>query len=278
MDTVSRQVDDPTATWSYSELWNKFPIPARPDSEELVIEGESIKNCGKLGADIELMILGSTIEYRSLANKLSITPHVVDFSKQNFDILSSYSQEVFDHEQFIESDWLQIEYKNKFDFILGHRPFNVVRHDQIDTLFTKMYEALLPGGTFFCRGNVLFADSYIDIEAIREKWAFVSNRPYPLFSYLEVALYIQCSDDMGYLDYPKAQAIVDTWFQEEKITEQDYKQVRPLISLPAGTKFRSSVKKEELENCITKVGFASVEWLFTSHEFTKNMPILKLTK
>lgn len=278
MDNTSRELDNPTATWSYSEIWKQFPIPARPDTEELSLEEAAMKECGKSPSDIKLMILGSTIEYRSLAKKLGISPVVVDFSKQNFDILSSYAEETFENENFVESDWLEVEYTNQFDFICGHRPFNVVRHDQVEILFTKMYSALQPGGTFFCRGNVLFVDSEIDLEATREKYAFASDRPYPLFSYLEVALYMHCSDYMGYVDYPKAQGIIDDWFHTGKITEQDYKKVRPLISMPAGTKFRSGVKKEELEREVKKAGFQNIEWLFTSHEFTQNMPILKLVK
>ena len=32
-----REIDETTASWSYAELWDKFPIPARPDGEELKI-------------------------------------------------------------------------------------------------------------------------------------------------------------------------------------------------------------------------------------------------
>ena len=29
-------------------------------------------------------------------------------------------------ENFLEVDWLDISFKNKFDIIVGHRPFNVI--------------------------------------------------------------------------------------------------------------------------------------------------------
>jgi SAM-dependent methyltransferase len=278
MDKTSREIDETTASWSYAELWDKYPIPARPDSEELAIEEKEIIASGKKPQDINLMILGSTIEYRSLCKKLGIVPYVADFAQENFEALTSYSAEKFEHEHFVEADWLQITYNNFFDYILGHRPFNVIRHDQIVTLFQKMYGSLKSDGVFFCRGNVKFPDHKDQLEAMVDKWAFAENRPYRLFSYLEVALYIHCADENGYLDYPKAREVIKGFYDKGKISEADYKDIQPLISMPAGTKFRSFVAKEELEKDIRAAGFQKIEWLFTSHEFTKNMPIIKLTK
>lgn len=34
----TREVDDLGAHWSYAELWDTYPIPSRPDSEELALE------------------------------------------------------------------------------------------------------------------------------------------------------------------------------------------------------------------------------------------------
>ena len=277
-NSTVREIDETTASWSYAELWDKFPIPARPDSEELSMEEKEIKSYGNNLRKINLMILGSTIEYRSLCKHLKILPYVVDFAKENFDSLTSYSKEKFGNEHFVEADWLQIDFVNYFDFILGHRPFNVIRHDQVSALFRKMYTSLKTGGTFFCRGNVKFLGDKDRLEAMVDKWAFAQNRPYRLFSYLEVALYIHCADERGYLDYPKARGVIKNFYRQGKIGEKDYKDIQPLISMPAGTKFRSYISKEELERYIKKAGFKKIEWLFTSHEFTKNMPIIKLTK
>ena len=273
-----REIDETTASWSYAELWDKYPIPARPDDEEIALEEKDITASGKAPQEICLMILGSTIEYRSLCKKLGVAPYVVDFAKENFDSLTSYATEAYEHEHFVEADWLAITYENLFDYILGHRPFNVIRHDQVLTLFKKMYAALKAGGVFFCRGNVKFPDHQDTLAELIDKWAFASNRPYRLFSYLEVALYIHCSDKQGYLDYPKARATIKAFHDQGKISDADYKDIQLLISMPAGTKFRGYVPQAELEKHIKAAGFQKIEWLLTSHEFTQNMPIIKLTK
>lgn len=278
MSDSNRQIDETAASWSYAELWDKYPIPARPDAEELAIEEQAIKGSKVRPEHLKLMVLGSTIEYRSLCKHLGINPYVVDFAKENFTALSAYSREKFEHEHFVEADWLKLNYENFFDFILGHRPFNVIRHDQVLSLLQKMYSALKPGGTFFCRGNVKFPGNGDSLEKIIKKWAFAKNRSYRLFSYVEVALYIHCADERGYLNYPKARDVITNFYKHGKINEQDYQDIMPLISMQAGTKFRSFIAKNVLENYLTQAGFKKAEWLFTSHEFTKNMPIIKLTK
>ena len=267
--------DTTSASWSYAELWDRFPIPARPDAEEIAMEETYMKTLPK---DPHVMILGSTIEYRSLCTRLGITPHVVDFSRSNYDSLTSYAKEKFGKELFVEADWLAIDSADKFDVILGHRPFNVIRHDQIGTLFRSMHRALKPGGIFFCRGNVRFPGDEDRLEELVLKWGSAKNRPYRLFSYLEVPLYIHCADSQGYLDYPKARETMQVFHDRGLVNDADYADLVPLISMPAGTKFRSFIAKEELETSIRAAGFEKIDWKFTSHEFTKNMPILVLTK
>ncbi|MFA5954254.1 MAG: class I SAM-dependent methyltransferase [Patescibacteria group bacterium] len=276
--TKNREIDETTASWSYAELWDKYPIPARPDDEELEIEKKEILASDKSPSEMNVMILGSTIEYRSLCKKIGTRPYVVDFAKENFDALTSYAEEKFEQEHFVEADWLEINYQNYFDFILGHRPFNVIRRDQVRLLFQKMYDSLKVGGVFFCRGNVLFPTNNSDLMEAVNKWGLVAERPYRLFSYLEVPLYIHCADKEGYLDYPKARMVIKQLHEQGKMSDEDYKDIQPLISMAAGTKFRSYVTKEEIQKNIEAAGFNKVEWLFTSHEFTRNMPIIKLTK
>ena len=141
-----------------------------------------------------------------------------------------------------------------------------------------MHHSLKPGGIFFCRGNVKFPGDPDRLESLIEKWGKVAERPFRLFSYIEVALYIHCADTDGYLDYPKARKTISDYHGKGLISDDDYRDILPLISMPAGTKFRSYIKNEELEKHIKEAGFKKIEWLFTSHEFTKNMPIIKLIK
>jgi len=266
------------AEWDYAELWDKFPLPAKPCPEELKIEEEEIRNRQKKGRGIELLILGTTNPYRSLAKKLGINPYVADFSKDNYDSLTAYSDEKFENEHFMLTDWLHIDDKNKYDVMLGHRCFNCIRPGLVKEFFIRMYNALKPGGVFFCRGNVLCPEDEDKLERLVDKWAFKKGRELPLFAYLEVELYFRCADKEGYVDYPKARKKVDVWFAEGRISKEDYKLAKMLVSLPAGTLFRGKVTKEEIESAIEAAGFKSAEWMRVSKDFGGSMPIIKLVK
>jgi len=278
MKKIKKQIDDLNASWSYAELWDKFPVPARPGKSELAIYEKAIRAKQKAVKNVSLLVLGSTIEYRSLAKKFNIIPDVADFSRENFESLTAYAKEKFKKERFIEIDWLKIKDVGKYDFILGHRPANVIRHDQVPILFKIMYQALKIGGTFFCRGNIWFSGDRDRLDAIIKKWGKTKNRPYPLFTYIEVALYFRCADKRGYLNYPKARAVVKIWRENGFVSEKDYRQISPLISMPAGTKFRGLIKKAEMTRSAQKAGFKKIQWLFTPEEFNRNMPIIKFTK
>ena len=270
-------MEESKAEWDYAKLWNKFPLPAKPCPEELEIEGKEIQRRQKEGRKLELLILGSTNNYRSLAKKNGIFPYVADFSKENYDSLTAYSKEKFENEQFLHIDWLHINEKDKFDVMLGHRCFNCIRPELVKEFFVRMYNALKPGGVFFCRGNVLFPNDEDKLEQLVDEWAF-KKREHPLFTYLEVELYFRCADKEGYVDYPKAREKVDGWFANGRISKEDYELAKLLVSLPEGTLFRGKITKEEIEKAIKDVGFRSVEWIIVSKDFGGNMPIIKLIK
>ncbi len=258
------------ASWDYAQIWDKFPVPARPCKKELEILEKEISD---FDGKPTILILGSTIEYRSLCKKLGIFPVVADFVKSNYDDLTKYSKEKYVGEELLETDWLKIKENNKFDFILGHRIFNVIKKEEITTMFNVMYNALKPNGVFFCRGNVFDLKFRDKLEDFLDKWSFV-KRDYPLFTYLEVALYMKCCDDEKYVDYPMCRKTVDGWFKDKRISQSDFEHVKLLVSMSDDARFRT-VEKEEL---IASVGFNSVEWLTTGDEFSQQMPILKLRK
>lgn len=263
-------------SWNYVDIWDKFPVPARPTRSELLLIENEMKKRNIKNPNLNVLILGSTIEYRSLCKKLNIIPTVVDFSKNNFITLSSYAKEKFNYEIFIEKDWLSINDQEKYDIILGHRVINVIKHTQLASLISAMYCALKNGGVFFCRGNVRLFKDRSNLEEIREKWAF-RNRTHPLFTYLEVELYFNCSDKNGYLDYKKARSISKKWFEKDQISEKDYSLMNLLLYFGNNARFNSTYKSI-IEPIINKQEFSKIDWIILDKEFANNMPLIKLIK
>jgi SAM-dependent methyltransferase len=271
----NKEQDEDSASWDYAQVWKLFPIPAKPCTKELEFLEKQMKN--KVNNSSNILILGTTNRYRSLANKLNIKSHVADFSRENFESLTEHSKEKFSNEEFTEIDWLEINDKNKFDFIVGHRAINVIGKPHIERLFTGMCKALKSGGVFFCRGNVKFSNHVDKLDIIRDKHTFKKDRKEKLFTYLEVELYIKCSDEDGYIDYPKCRELIRSWLDKRKITQEDYELIKPLISMSDDARFRT-VERKEIVDAFEKSGFSKIELLFTGDEFAKNMPIIKLTK
>ncbi len=272
---TKQQFNEEDASWDYAEVWSKFPVPARPSEEELAYLEKEIK---KLGKNISVLILGSTIEYRSLCKRLGVQPCVADFDRSIYTVLTNYSKEKFEKEKFLEIDWLDIDYKEKFDVIIGHRPFNVIGRNVLVKFFRRMRQALKSGGAFYCKGNVQFKNHKDKLDELISKWAFKPNRKYPLFSYLEVELYFHCADKDGYVDYPKARKIASAWVKENKISQSDYDLIKILISMSSEARFRGKISEKEIRNAVRDAGFKRAEWKVLDKEICANMPVIKLVK
>ncbi len=272
---ATQQFNEEDASWDYAEVWSKFPVPARPSEEELAYLESEIK---KLGKNTSVLILGSTIEYRSLCKRLGITPYVADFDKSIYNVLTNYSKEKFPKENFLEVDWLDISFKNKFDIIVGHRPFNVIGKKVLLRFFKRMRQAMKSGGAFYCKGNAQFKNHQDKLDKLISKWAFKPNRKYPLFSYIEVELYFHCADKDGYVDYPKARKIASEWIKEKMISQKDYDLIKILISMSSDARFRGKISVGEIKDVIKKAGFNNAEWKILDNDICANMPIIKLIK
>jgi len=272
---ISSFAPDEVASWDYAQIWDKFPVPARPSKEELAYLEKDIT--GKK-ENKNLLILGSTIEYRSLAKKLGITSYVADFEKSYYEILTKYTDEKFENEHFLETDWLDIDDVDKYDVIIGHRPINVIGQNMLNKFFKVMYCALKPGGVFYCKGNVKYMDDKDRLDELLEKWAFKKDREYPLFSYIEVELYFRCADKDGYVDYSKARKLVNEWFESKKISEKDHGLTKLLVSMSSEARFRGTIYEDEVKLALKDVGFSKEEWITLDKDICQNMPIIRLKK
>jgi SAM-dependent methyltransferase len=265
--------EDEIASWDYAKLWDKFPVPARPSKEELSYLKKELSRL----KEPKVLILGSTIEYRSLCKKLGIFPYVADFDKSHYDILTSYSKEKFPSEHFIKIDWLKLNESNKYDAILGHRAFNVIGKRVVRKFFENMYHALKPGGVFYCKGNIIYKKQKGSLLSLIKKYNSKRRNNYPLFSYIEVELYFHCADKNSYIDYPKARKLMSSLHKNGSIPNKEYELIKILISMSSEARFRGKIKESEIRNVTKNIGFKD-KWVTLDKEICSNMPIIKLAK
>lgn len=273
-EQIGKLAPDDIASWDYAQIWDKFPVPARPAKEELAFLEKEIKTI----PHESVLILGSTIEYRSLCKKLGIAPYIADFERSHYEILTSYAKEDFGNERFLEVDWLDLKDENKYEVIIGHRAINVIGKDVLERFFKRMHHALKPGGVFYCKGNVLYRDTQERFDERVDEWAFKKDREYPLFSYIEVDLYFHTADEDGYVIYPKARAVVEQLLKDKRCTQEDYKLIKLLVSMSEEARFRGLIHEQEIKDAIGAARYSKQEWIVKDKDICANMPIIKLRK
>lgn len=72
------------------EYWKYLPAPARPWPSEVAWFEKYVLDKKKKGKK-DVLILGSTVEFRSMLHKHKVNVHIVDFSKEYYNILSKQS-------------------------------------------------------------------------------------------------------------------------------------------------------------------------------------------
>lgn len=170
--------------------WKNLPAPARPWSSEVAWFEKCIidkKNKGEK----DVLILGSTVEFRSLCHKHKLRVHVVDFSRQFYNILSKQPMAYKGKEVFYEQNWLTMNLGKKFDLIFGDWVFGVLNPKDYDSFLKSVGKHLKPGGNFIVRQPVSLTKKPVDLkEVVRvhykkymDKYSFYESSAHHVYHY-----------------------------------------------------------------------------------------------
>ena len=140
-------------------LWQQFSPPSRPSSEELKIYKSIIAERFLDAFGLSVLILGSTCEFRQYFYDLGCHVTVVDNSKDYYEEISkeldnSIRLKIMTQEQTEFKFWHTIDFRNKFDIIIGDLAIGNVSPQDLDKFVEVMYKALKPNGIFI--GKNLF--------------------------------------------------------------------------------------------------------------------------
>jgi hypothetical protein len=170
------------ANWqpSKAEYWKNLPAPARPwPSEVAWFEKYVLDKKGE--GKIDVLILGATVEFRSMCHKHGMNVHVVDFSKKFFDILSEQHMDYYGPEIFYEQDWRSMELGKKFDLILGDLVANVLQPNDYPLFFPRVAAHLKPEGLFINRHWVRPDRAPINLEEVARRHYQLYADKYPFY-------------------------------------------------------------------------------------------------
>lgn len=122
--------------WDYADFWKNFREPARPNPSEIKILAPYIN------AQTNVLILGSTPEYRDLCAVKNAKVTVVDYDQATYQSLTKLMQQSAHQETFIYSDWLNADLAPEYDLILGDHVINLIVQDKLPQLFQNILKAL----------------------------------------------------------------------------------------------------------------------------------------
>lgn len=157
-------------------VWGNIFPPSRPSLSELACYKkyfEMVKNNAN-GDDINVLILGSTIEFRKLAYEESFDVYVVDYNKEYYDAVSKdLPEDLLKKEKLVICDWADMLYskdlkKNNFDIIIGDLAIGNIKPEKLDAMLNAISELLCSDGFFLGKNLYSFSKDNIREGTIRK--------------------------------------------------------------------------------------------------------------
>ena len=213
------QVDD------FAERWAKYwKAPGRPTPQEIDFLRDFISKKQQSG-NVDVLILGSTTEYRDLMFELGIKPTIVDISLKNYKTLSQalkHGDDYQNRETFFEQKWQEISIDKKFDIVLGHFALGVNPFDTWKKVLRSVHDHLKDGGLLITNnwindGNKMTIDDVA--KEYKEKW----QKEHTLFGSMMPKIFLTARNEKNEVHYPDLCNIIDQAHIQGKISDEDYK-------------------------------------------------------
>jgi hypothetical protein len=217
-----------------AEYWHKLPAPARPWLSEVAwFEKYALekKSQGKL----DVLILGSTVEFRSMLHKNGMNVHVVDFSKEFYNILTETQKDKLEYtgeEKFYEENWLTMDLEKEFDLIFGDWVPGVLHTREYDTFYKQMQKHLKSDGYFIGRECVCPEKNKVDMEQVLEDHYKLYTNKYSLYETSMNLIYGHRTDENDMWNMASAIGAIDEAHEKGLFKkEEDYKEIKRALSI-----------------------------------------------
>lgn len=135
-----------TWTKSLAGSWNKWTPPDRPSPGELKTYEEVLKQILGRKKKPNVMVLGSTSEFRDVFSKYKLPCTVVEYNEENYRLLGSLMKRKKFKETLVVGDWRTVKLKQKFDLIIGDFCLNVIPKADVPVFVANIAGLLGPQG------------------------------------------------------------------------------------------------------------------------------------
>jgi len=115
-----------TWTQNLAKSWGKWTPPDRPSPGEMKVYEDILKKILLKKKKPNVLVFGSTSEFRDLYAKYKLSCTVVDYRKENYEAMGTLMKRKKHKETLITKDWRTVSPKQKFDLIVGDFCINVL--------------------------------------------------------------------------------------------------------------------------------------------------------
>jgi len=210
--------------WRWVKYWKE---PARPLKQELKYIKDLALRIKMKSKNPQVLILGSTSEYRDLMIDLGIKATVVDFWPENYRILShrmKHFKQYKNYEIYMRSKWQILNVGEKFDLVIGHFALNVIPFGQWEKIIKNIRKHLKDSGVFLTNCWVRFDNQIPNIKEIVDEYQKRWKDKYGLWQAMMAKLYLSAYDvNKEWMTYPELSQIIENSYKEKMLLEKDYK-------------------------------------------------------
>lgn len=129
-----------------------FVPPSKPSNSELCIYTKYLRRVqNKIKNKVNLLILGSTAEFRDWAYEQSLDVTIIDYSHVYFLESGKTRRHRNRKEKFIHQKWQDMDFKNKFDIIVGDLVIFNLKDHELDVFLQNISRALTKNGIFITK-------------------------------------------------------------------------------------------------------------------------------
>lgn len=267
-----------TGQWNkeLSHQWTNMTWPNRPSVSELAIYTNALRQHEKHFPGRDCLILGSNVEFRDWAYEENLNVSLMNNNEEYH--LATYRE--LRHKkapyQLILNDWKNIDFEERFDFIVGDELIGNLGSTSIEDFVSRVAKSLKKGGLFLSKS--IYMPKGYKIKTPKEIFAEYyknGNGANPL-AYCAFDLTLYCLNSQGIVSFEQLDTIIKQCYAQKIITQETYDF---LSEVGIGDmKFKFFVPYlEEYEKIVNKY-FNIKEKCFTDDTGAENFPIYILEK
>lgn len=230
-----------------AKRWGKLITPIRPSKETVDLYEQNIISAGKNNSESIWSVLGCTPEIRSLAGKYGAKIICID---QNPDAFFAYKTlcKPSPDEIFTCSDWRILNYKDKFDIVLGDGSISMLPLEDHPIFLTNLHRMIKNGGYAVLR---IFVVAPLILDSVKKifEWYRNKNDDTPI-RILRTYLYpLWLNENTMSLNNNDYQANLLEVYRDGYLTNEEYHELDITIIPGINTQY---TKKEVFEQLVSR--------------------------